>query len=341
MNLLGSTKHLRKIVAPYEKSSVWRSVWQMFNTFAPLFILWYVAYLSLSVSYWLTLPLTAITAGLLVRVFIIFHDCCHGSFFANRRANEIVGTIAGILTCCPLNQWRYSHSMHHATNGNLDRRGTGDIRTLTVQEYLALPFYKRMGYRIYRNPFVLFGLGPIYIFLFEYRFNRKDAKIKERLNTYIVNAGIVAAAGLLCWAFGWQAFLLIQGPTFLISGIAGFWLFYVQHQFEHSYFEKNENWNYVDAALQGSSFYKLPKVLQWFTGNIGYHHIHHLSPRVPNYYLERTHDENEMLQSDHPITLFTSLRSFRFRIWDEHRKQLMGFGYIKRFKLEQSKGGGA
>jgi omega-6 fatty acid desaturase (delta-12 desaturase) len=250
-------------------------------------------------------------------------------------ANEVLGTISGILTCCPFYQWRFSHSVHHATTGNLDRRGTGDIWTLTVQEYLALSPLKRLGYRLYRNPLILFGLAPAYVFLIEYRFNRKEAKIKERLNTYIINLGIASLAGLLCWTIGWKAFLLVQGPTFLISGLAGFWLFYVQHQFEHTYFEKDENWDHVNAALHGSSFYKLPKVLHWFTGNIGYHHIHHLSPRVPNYYLDRAHDENTMFQEVVPVTLWSSLRSFHFRIWDEHRKRLMGFGYIKQFKTDQ------
>ncbi|MFC5450876.1 fatty acid desaturase [Paenibacillus aestuarii] len=337
MTKLKQTTGFKKMIAPYEKSSILKSVWQIFNTFTPFFVLWYAAYWCLSISYWLTLVLTIVTAGLLVRIFIIFHDCCHGSFFANRTANEIVGTIAGILTCSPFYQWRFSHSVHHATNGNLDRRGTGDIWTLTVQEYLDLPWQKRLGYRLYRNPLILFVLAPIYVFLIEYRFNRKEAKIRERLNTYTINLGIAALAALLCWIVGWKAFLLVQGPTFLISGVAGFWLFYVQHQFEHSYFERNENWSYVDAALHGSSFYQLPKVLQWFTGNIGYHHIHHLSPRVPNYYLEQAHVENPMFQSSHPVTLLSSLRSIHFRIWDEHRKKLLGFGYIKRFKMEQNK----
>ncbi|MFC4809729.1 fatty acid desaturase [Paenibacillus sp. GCM10023250] len=336
MTLSKSLNYLRKLLAPYERSSWPRSVWQLFNTFVPLILLWYGAYRSLSVSYLLTLAIALVAAGLMVRVFIIFHDCCHGSFFANRTANEIIGTLAGVLTLSPFRQWRNSHAIHHATNGNLDRRGTGDIWTLTVDEYVALPLFKRIGYRIYRNPLILFGLGPIYVFLIDYRFNRKKAKTAERLNTHLTNLGIAALAALLCEAVGWQAFVLIQAPIFLVSGVAGFWLFYVQHQFEHSYFEKNENWSYVDAALNGSSFYKLPGILQWFSGNIGYHHIHHLSPRVPNYFLERTHDENPMLNGVRPVTLISSLRSLRFRIWDEHRKQLMGFGYVKQYRAAQS-----
>lgn len=308
-----------------------RSLWQIFNTFVPFFLLWYAAYYSLSYSYWLTLLLTIPAAGLLVRIFIIFHDCCHGSFFSNRKANEIVGNLAGLMMFCPFEQWRYSHARHHATSGNLDNRGVGDIWTLTVTEYLALPWYKRMAYRLYRNPFIMFGFGASYLFLINYRFNRKGARKKERFNTYFINTAIVAIISLLCWLIGWKAFLLIQGPIFLLAGTAGVWLFYVQHQFEGTYFEKAENWNHVDAALKGSSFYKLPKILQWFTGNIGYHHIHHLSPRVPNYNLDRAHEENKLFQEIEPVTLWTSLKSITYRIWDEDRKKLMGFGYIKTY----------
>jgi omega-6 fatty acid desaturase (delta-12 desaturase) len=321
----------RQMIAPYEQSNTKRSIWQLINTFVPLVLLWYATYWSLSVSYWLTLPLAIVTAGVLVRIFIIFHDCCHGSFFSNKQANRIVGTITGILTFCPYDQWKYSHSRHHATSGNLDKHGVGDIWTLTVEEYLELPKLKRIAYRLYRNPIVMFGLGPSFIFLVNYRFNRKGAKQREKNNTYLTNIAIVGLIAFFCWLIGWKAFLLVQGPIFLISGLAGVWLFYVQHQFEGAYFEKDENWNHVDAALQGSSFYKLPRILQWFTGNIGFHHIHHLSSRVPNYYLDKAHKENELFQDVEPVTFFSSFKSLRFRIWDENRKKLMGFSYIKKF----------
>ncbi|WP_091736991.1 fatty acid desaturase [Marininema mesophilum] len=325
----------RKIIAPYEKSSVKRSIWQIINTLVPFFLLWYAAYWSLSISYWLTLIPCVLAAGMLVRAFIIFHDCCHGSFFPNQRVNEVVGTLIGILNFCPFYQWRYTHCVHHATSGNLDRHGVGDIWTVTVQEYLAMPRIKRLAYRLYRNPIVLFGLGPSFTFLIEYRFNRKGAKRKERLNMYFVNISIVLIIGALCWLIGWKAFLLIQGTMFLLSSIVGVWLFYVQHQFEGAYFEKGEQWNYVDAALKGSSFYRLPRILHWFTGNIGFHHIHHLSPRVPNYNLNRAHHENPLFQDVTPVTLLSSFRSLTFRIWDENRKKLMGFEYIKRFRMQQ------
>ncbi|GAA3411363.1 fatty acid desaturase [Paenibacillus hodogayensis] len=286
--------------------------------------------MSLSLSYWLTLALAIVAGGFLVRIFIIFHDCCHKSFFRNRTANEIVGTITGILTFCPYHQWRHSHSVHHATSGNLDKRGTGDIWTLTVDEYISASPWKRLVYRLYRNPFIMFTIGPIYIFLIDYRFNRKRAAWPERINTYVTNLAIVGGIALLCWAIGWQYVLLIQGTIFFVSGAAGIWLFYVQHQFEESYFEEDEEWDYVKAALQGSSFYKLPRLLHWITGNIGFHHIHHLSPRVPNYYLEKVHSENPQLQDVKTITLRTSLESLRFRIWNEKSGKFVTFKDIQR-----------
>lgn len=328
----------RKKIAPFEKSHLKRSIWQLINTLVPFILLWYGAYLSLSVSYWLTLPLAALAGGFLIRIFIIFHDCCHHSFFKNRRANAIVGLITGILTCCPYEQWKHTHSVHHATSSNLNKRGTGDIWTLTVDEYVSSPLWRRLAYQLYRNPFIMFGLGPIYIFLIDYRFNRKNAGLKERINTYLTNLGIAALAGSLCWMIGWQEFLLVQGPIFLISGAAGVWLFYVQHQFEGTYFEQEENWDYVKAALEGSSFYKLPRILHWITGNIGFHHIHHLSPRVPNYYLASAHKQNPFLQNVRSITLLSSLRSLRYRVWSEQSKKFVGFGEIRRLRVKNNIG---
>jgi omega-6 fatty acid desaturase (delta-12 desaturase) len=325
----------RKVIAPFEKSYVSRSVWQIVNTLVPFFILWYLAYISLSVSYLLTLAIAIPAGGFLVRTFIIFHDCCHKSFFKNKAANEIVGTITGILTCVPFHQWRNSHSIHHATSGNLDKRGTGDIWTLTAEEYLASPLWRRMYYRLYRNPFVMFGLGPIVVFLVEYRFNRKRAGWKERINTYITNVSIFGLAGLLCMTLGWQTFLLIQGPIFFISGSVGIWLFYVQHQFEESYYEDQHNWDYVQAAMHGSSFYNLPKFLHWITGNIGFHHIHHLSPRVPNYLLEAAHNGNPELQKVQTITLLTSFQSLKFRVWSEANKKFLSYKELRRFAAER------
>jgi omega-6 fatty acid desaturase (delta-12 desaturase) len=326
---LQNTKSLRKQIAPFEQSTTKQSIWQIINTLGPFIILWYLAYISLSVSYWLALIPAVFAAGFLTRIFIIFHDCTHHSFFKDRRANRIVGTIMGVLTLFPFDQWGHEHSVHHATSGNLDKRGTGDIWTLTVDEYLAAPFKLRFAYRFYRNPLVMFGLGPIYVFLLKNRFNRKGARKKEKNNTYLTNALIVVLAALLCLAVGWQSFLLVQGSIFMISGSIGIWLFYVQHTFEDSYFEENEEWEYVLAAVEGSSFYKLPKLMQFLTGNIGYHHVHHLSPRVPNYKLEMAHNNTQPLENVPTITLATSLSSLRFRLWDEESKNFVGFKDIK------------
>ncbi|MDQ0973302.1 omega-6 fatty acid desaturase (delta-12 desaturase) [Neobacillus niacini] len=322
-------KNLRKQVAPYEKSNLRASIWQIINTLVPFLILWILAYQSLNISYILTLGISVLAAGFLVRTFIIFHDCCHHSFFKNRKANMILGTITGILTVFPYHQWQHDHSVHHATSSNLDKRGTGDIWVLTVDEYLAASNWERLKYRLYRNPLVMFGLGPIYVFLLKNRFNRKGARFNERMNTYITNAGIAALITLLCLTIGWEPFLLVQAPIFLISGSLGIWLFYVQHTFEDSYFEEDQHWEYVKAAVEGSSFYKLPKILQWLTGNIGYHHVHHLSPRVPNYKLEEAHNNTLPLQTVPTITLATSLSSLKFRLWDEKGKKFVGFKEVK------------
>ncbi len=321
--------HLKKDIAPYEKSSLKASVRQISNSVLPYLLLWFLAVQSLAISYWLTLAFTIIAAGFLIRIFILFHDCCHQSFFKNRHANEILGTITGILTFFPFHQWKHSHSIHHATSSNLNKRGTGDVWILTVEEYLAASRWVRLGYHLYRNPLVMFGFGPFFIFLIQNRINRKAAKKRERLNTYITNIALVSVSALLCWAIGWQAFLMIQTPIFLISGAAGIWLFYVQHQFEDSYFEQEESWDFVKAAIDGSSYYKLPLVLQWLTGNIGFHHIHHLSPRVPNYNLEKAHNNIPVLQTANTITIKTSLQSLRFRLWDTHSKKFVGFREVR------------
>ncbi|GGI13095.1 fatty acid desaturase [Gottfriedia solisilvae] len=322
-------KNLRKQIIPYEKSNLKASVWQMINTFVPFIILWILAYKSLSTSIFLTLIFDLAAALFLIRIFIIFHDCCHQSFFKNKTANKILGTITGIVTLFPFSQWKHSHSIHHATSSNLDKRGVGDMWVLTVEEYVSASVWKKLAYRLYRNPLIMFGFGPIYIVLISNRFNAKNAKLKERLNTYITNIAIVGLSALFCWQIGWENFLIIQGPIFFVSAALGIWLFYVQHQFEDSYFEEDENWDYVKAAVEGSSFYKLPKLLQWLTGNIGYHHVHHLSPRVPNYHLEDVHNNTLPLQNVPTITLKTSLSSLKFRLWDQENKKFISFKELK------------
>lgn len=311
-----------------------RSIWQLVNTLIPFFGLWYLAYLSMSVSYGITIVLAVVAAGFFIKIFIIFHDCCHQSFFGSRGANAIVGTITGILTYIPYNHWRYTHSVHHASSGNLNRRGVGDIWTLTVDEYLERSPIQRFFYRVYRNPFVLFGFGPIYTFLVEYRFNRKKAGLKERMNTYITNTSILALTMFFCWLIGWKQFLLVQGPIFFLAGIVGIWLFYVQHQFEESYFEYEQEWDYVKAAMQGSSFYNLPRVLHWITGNIGYHHIHHLSPKVPNYALHKAHIDNPILQKVKAVSLTSSLCALRYRVWSNQKKGFVSFKEMKKIQIK-------
>ncbi|QNK59085.1 fatty acid desaturase [Paenibacillus sp. PAMC21692] len=320
---------LKKSVAPFERNDLKVSIRQLANTLLPLIVLWAAAYWSLSVSYLLTLGIGVLASAFVVRTFIIFHDCCHGSFFSNKRANDILGIITGVITLVPYQQWKNSHAIHHATSSNLDKRGVGDLWILTVDEYAALAPLQKLAYRAYRNPLVMFGLGPIFVFVLQYRFNRKGARRKERLNTYLMNVLIVAVYALLGWALGWQQFLMVQFPIFYLSGVLGIWLFYVQHQFEDSYFEKDDEWSYVMAAVEGSSYYKLPKLLQWLTGNIGFHHVHHLSPKVPNYYLEDAHDATPPLQKATTITILQSFESLRFRLWDERDKKFVSFRDVK------------
>ncbi|WP_226581990.1 fatty acid desaturase [Halobacillus litoralis] len=322
-------KELKKSVSTYAKPDTAAGVRQLMNTIVPFVLLWYLAYVSLSVSVWLAVPAAMLAGGFVIRMFIIFHDCTHSSFLKSQKANRMIGTITGIITLFPFDKWKRSHSIHHATSGNLDKRGTGDIWVMTVDEYVQASFKERMAYRIYRNPLVMFGLGPIYLFLVSNRFNRKGAKRKERINTYVTNAAVAVIYSALIWAIGWEAFLIIQIPILYVSGILGIWLFYVQHQFEDSYFEDESEWDFVKAAVDGSSYYKLPKLLQWVSGNIGFHHVHHLSPRVPNYMLEKAHNETPPLQHATTITLATSLESVRFRLYDTENKTFVSFKEVK------------
>ena len=322
----------KSIVARFQKPSIGRAAWQLINTLGAYALTWCAIYFSRQISWWLVLPLAVVAAGLLVRLFIIFHDCSHGSFFRSRRANEITGYITGVFTFTPYDHWRWEHNIHHATSGHLDKRGTGDILTLTVQEYLEASRWKRFAYRLSRNPFILFVIAPLYLFLIRQRFPSAKADQKQRRSVYWTNLGIVAMAGVLIAVFGWKTYLLVQFLIIAISGAAGVWLFYVQHQFEGVYWERGENWDYTKAALEGSSFYKLPKILQWFSGNIGFHHIHHLSARIPNYHLEKCHRADPLFEKVKPITFLQSFKSLTFRLWDEQRRKLVGFGHLRKIK---------
>lgn len=323
------TKQLHKDVAPYAKSDQKKSIMQIVNTVPPFLILWFLAYQSLSVSIWLTLGIAVIASGFVIRTFIIFHDCTHGSFFKNKKMNDIVGTATGVLTLFAYEKWKREHSIHHATSSNLDKRGVGDIWVMTIDEYVEASKWQRFAYRLYRNPLVMFGFGPLYLVLISSRFNRKDARKKERNNTYLTNVILVALYTGMILLVGWQAFLIVQGSIMFIAGALGIWLFYIQHTFEDSYFEEESDWDYVKAAVDGSSYYKLPRVLQWATGNIGFHHVHHLAPRVPNYNLELAHDKTPPLHQATTITIKASLESIRFRLYDPERKKFVAFKEVK------------
>jgi acyl-lipid omega-6 desaturase (Delta-12 desaturase) len=322
----------KELIAEFQKPSSWRATWQIVNSIGSYLLLWVLMGWSLRISWWLTLPLAILAGGLLVRVFIIFHDCGHGSFLNSRLANDIVGFIAGLLTFTPYYHWRWEHALHHGASGDLDRRGTGDIWTMTVQEYLESSRWKRFAYRLARNPIVLFVIAPVFLFLVRQRFPSPGANRRERRSVWWMNLAILAMAALGSSLLGLKVYLFIQLLVITVAGAAGVWLFYVQHQFEDAYWEHTEQWDYTRAALQGSSFYKLPRVLQWFSGNIGFHHIHHLSPRIPNYNLERCHKSHPLFQTVRPVTMFGSLKSMTFRLWDEQRRKLVGFREIRGLK---------
>ena len=264
-----------------------------------------------------------------MRIFIIFHDCGHGSFFKSQRLNRTVGVILGLMAFTPYNKWHHDHKEHHATVGNLDKRGTGDINTLTITEFLKMSKWNQFKYRIYRHPLFLFGIAPFLVFIFQNRLTKKTMNLKEKWYLHLTNLALIAAILLLMWAIGWKAYLLIQLPVLYIAAIHGLWLFYVQHQYENVVWKRSNEWNYKDIALEGSSYFKLPKILQWFTGNIGFHHIHHLSPRIPNYKLPICYKENQIFQTVQPITFFSSLRSLKLRLWDEKKNKLVGFSSIR------------
>lgn len=323
------TKQLRKDVAPFANSDMSKSVFQMINTIIPLIVLWVGAYAMASISIWAAIGLSVVAAGFVIRTFIIFHDCTHGSFFTSKKANDVVGLFTGVLTSFPYEKWKREHSIHHATSSNLDKRGVGDIDMMTVEEYLEASKGQRLWYRFYRNPFVMFGLGPLFLVLIANRLNLKDARKKERTNTILTNIILLVICGLLIFSFGWVTFLAVHGTTLFIAGSLGIWLFYIQHTYEDSYFEHNSEWDYVKAAVEGSSYYKLPMLLQWVTGNIGFHHVHHLAPRVPNYNLEKAHVEMPPLQMATTITLKKSLESLRYKLYDEEKRRFVTYKDVK------------
>ncbi|HLV37283.1 MAG TPA: fatty acid desaturase [Spirillospora sp.] len=322
-------KHLpwRQAVADYQTPDLRLSLWQMLNSIAPYFILWYLAYRSLEVSYVLTLVIAFFAAWFAFRSFIIFHDCGHGSFFKSRKANDFVGVLLGIMLFTPYYAWRHSHAVHHATSGDLDRRGVGDIWTLTYDEYQKLPRWKKIAYRIYRNPFFIFIIGPTFDFVLLQRlpYVNVSSKAREKNSVTWTNLALLGIFLVMGFTIGFKEYILVQLPIIAIASSLGVWFFYIQHQYENVYWERHEEWDYATAALYGSSFYKLPRILQWLSGNIGFHHIHHLSPRIPNYKLEECHYSSPIFQEVEPLTLLTSLKSARVRLWDEDRHKMIGY----------------
>lgn len=326
---LPTIKEWKEIVAPHTQPSGKRATWQVVNSIGAYLALWIAMYFTLAISYWLTFALAILAGGLLVRIFIIFHDCGHGSFYKSQKLNHTIGFLSGLLTFTPYFHWRWEHSVHHSASGDLDRRGTGDVWTMTVKEYTASSKLTRLGYRCFRNPFFLFLFGPLYLFIVRERFPSAGASKRSRHSVWWMDLAIATLAVVLISIYGLLPYLLIQGTAITVAASAGVWLFYVQHQYEGVYWERAEDWDYTAAALEGSSFYKLPGVLQWFSGNIGFHHIHHLSSRIPNYNLERCHNSHAIFTNVEPVTFFQGFKSLGYRLWDEEERKLVGFRAIR------------
>jgi omega-6 fatty acid desaturase (delta-12 desaturase) len=321
----------REDLAPYAQPHLGRSLLDLASSVVPYLGLSAAMYLGLvlGLSYLLVLVIAIPAAGFLVRTFILFHDCSHGSFLPSKRANAWLGVVLGLLVYSPFLRWRHDHAIHHATSGDLDRRGGGDVRTLTVTEYHALPWRARLAYRLFRNPLVMFGIGPIVALLVGPRLVARTARPRLRRSVIGTNIALAILVSTLCWLLGWRDFLLVQAPTVMLAGSAGIWLFYVQHQFEDAYWQDTGDWSYAAAALRGSSYLKLPKVLQFFSGNIGLHHVHHLNARIPNYNLQRAHDENAIFHDVPTLSLSEGLRTVRLKLWDEDRGRLVTFAQAR------------
>jgi omega-6 fatty acid desaturase (delta-12 desaturase) len=318
---------LPRILVPYRQAKHSRALFELAVTLVPLAGLWVLMWLSLDVGYWLTLLLAIPAAGLVLRLFMIQHDCGHGTFFGHRLANDWLGRVLGVLTLTPYDYWKRNHAVHHATSGNLDRRGIGDIETLTVAEYQARGPIGRLFYRCYRNAFVMFGIGPAYLFLLQHRlpFYQMRAGWRPWLSTMATNAGIALFIVAMIWLVGPRTFVSIHLPIILAAASMGVWLFYIQHQFENVDWKRNGDWSHSDAALAGSSYYDLPGVLRWFTANIGVHHVHHLSSRIPFYRLQHVLRDHPELKKVHRLTIRESLRSVRLSLWCENRGRLVSF----------------
>jgi acyl-lipid omega-6 desaturase (Delta-12 desaturase) len=321
----------RERLAPYAQPRLSRSIFDVATSAVPYVIVTGAMYaLYGQVSYWIVLALGVLAAGFLLRTFIVFHDCGHGSFLPNRRANKWVGITCAILTYQAYHPWRYEHAVHHATAGDLDKRGVGDVETMTASEYRKMSWLGRLGYRLMRNPAVMLIIGPLWSLLFEPRLMPAWARRRFGLQIMATNLVLVLMLGGLVVAFGWQTVLLVMLPTAMIAGGAGVFMFYVQHQFEGVYWQRHEDWSYADSALKGSSYLKLPKLLQFFTGNIGLHHVHHLHPRIPNYNLQRAHDDNPVFHDVPTLGVWSGLKTFRLKLYDEDLGRMVTFAGARR-----------
>jgi omega-6 fatty acid desaturase (delta-12 desaturase) len=319
----------RETLAPFAVPCLRRGLLALGTSVVPYAALCVGMYLSLRVSPLLTVLLAIPAAGFLVRVFVVFHDCAHGSLLPSRRANAMVGTVLGLLVLSPYRRWRHDHAVHHATAGDLDRRGVGDIVTLTVAEYRARSPRGRAAYRLIRNPIVMFGLGPVFAMIVGPRIVARSARPRMRNSVLGTDVALVLLVGGVCWLIGWLDFLIVWAPAAMVAGSVGIWLFYVQHQFEDAYWERGPEWSYADAALRGSSYLKLPRVLAFFTGNIGLHHVHHLNARIPNYNLQRAHESSPLFAEVPTLSLWDGLRSVRYKLWDEQRGRLVTFAQAR------------
>ena len=325
-------RHLTQILARYRAPSPMRSIVELVITAGPLILLWLLMWATLDLGYWLCLLLAVPAAGFLVRLFMIQHDCGHGAFFHRRLVNDWVGRVIGVLTLTPYDFWRRAHAVHHATSGNLERRGIGDVDTLTVHEYLALSRWGRLRYRLYRHPVIMFGLAPAYLFIVQHRLpvGLMRSGWRPWLSTSATNLAIAALVATMIWLVGIGPFLLVHLPIMLLAASAGVWLFYVQHQFENTVWAHDHGWNLQEAALHGSSHYALPSLLRWFTANIGIHHVHHLCSRIPYYRLPLVLRDHPDLDGIGRLTLLQSLRCVRLTLWDEGRKRLVSFREVRR-----------
>jgi acyl-lipid omega-6 desaturase (Delta-12 desaturase) len=321
----------REAVARHERPSLPHSLLDLATSMVPYLGISVAMYFCLDVSVWITLALAIPAAGFLLRTFIVFHDCAHGSFLSSRRANLWVGRFAGLLVFQPFANWRHNHAVHHGSSGDLDRRGTGDIATLTVEEYLSRPWKSRLGYRLFRSPVVMFGIGPIWSLMIGPRIWSNKTRPRQRRSILVTDLVLALAIATISWLVGLQAWLLVQMPTAILAGMVGVFMFYVQHQFEDAYWESSDQWSYADAALRGSSYMKLPKVLQFFTGNIGLHHVHHLSAKIPNYNLQRAHDESSIFHDVPVLGVVDGLRAVRLKVIDRRSARLLTWREVKAF----------